>query len=65
MKEERLYRIEFPDSHVFAKCGNDQHVTAVDPTSVDLSYPWKFNFTEQEIKEIGEKYWMFAKEVQE
>lgn len=65
MREERLYRIEFPDGHVFARCGDDEHFTSVDPTSVDLSQPWKFNFTEKEIKLAGEKYWMFAKEVTE
>lgn len=65
MKEERLYRIEFPDGHVFARCGDDEHFTSVDPTSVDLSQPWQFNFTEKEIKLAGEKYWNFAKEVTE
>ena len=43
MREERLYRIEFPDGHVFARCGDDEHFTSVDPTSVDLGQPWIFN----------------------
>ena len=52
MKEKRLYRIEFPNGHVFAQCGDDEHFTSVDPTSVDPREPWEFNFSEKEIRRI-------------
>lgn len=65
MKDEKPYRVTFPNGFVLGKCGKEQHLNFVDEASVDLRKPWDFNFTEQEIKDFYERYWSFAKEVTE
>lgn len=62
MKEEKPYRVTLPNGFVLGKCVKEQHLNFVDETSVDLREPWDFNFTEQEIKDFYELYWMFMKE---
>lgn len=63
MKAEKPYRVTLPNGFVLGKYGKEQHLNFVDESSIDLSKPWDFNFTEQEIKDFYERYWDFAVEV--
>ena len=65
MKAEKLYHVTLPNGFVLAKCEKEQHLNFVDTSSVDRREPWEFNFTEQEIKDYGERFWPFAVEVAE
>ena len=65
MKTKQLYRVTLPNGFMLAKCGKEQHLSFVDPTSVDLREPWEFNLTEQEIKKTQPIFMALAVEVAE
>ena len=73
-EEEKLYRVKFPsitrwgDAVYLKKDTSDQDPIGVDWSSEDfISYgkPIDYIFTEQEIKDIDERYFLFAEEVKE
>lgn len=65
VEKEKLYRVELPSGHVMYMSGGKNKVSySYMPIGYAKTTP-DFLFTEAEIKAIDERYWPFAKEVEE